>query len=247
MNQLFLDIFFSLPRQGPGDPASTRRAFQSVKAAGAVENILDIGCGVGTQTMDLARISDAPIVTLDFFRIGLDVLAGRVREKNLQDRIAIVHGDMNSLPFKPGSFDLVWSEGAIFVMGFQNGLREWRRYLRPRGFMAITELAWIAGDPPPELQEFWDRQYPAITGIEENISILEKCGYRLLDRFILPEDAWWKDLYLPLEKRVEEARKIQRDEESREILDRMQEEIEIYRRFSKYYGYVFFVMQKMDL
>jgi len=40
---------------------------------------------------------------------------------------------MQALPFREASFDLIWSEGAVYVMGFDAGLAQWRRGSNPAG------------------------------------------------------------------------------------------------------------------
>jgi hypothetical protein len=64
----FYEIFDpSLPRLGPGSPASTRRAFNKLFPDGAPRprRILDMGCGNGTQTLELARLTGGHILAVD--------------------------------------------------------------------------------------------------------------------------------------------------------------------------------------
>ena len=61
---------------------------------------------------------------------------------------------MFNLKFEDGSFDIIWSEGAIFVIGFEKGLREWRRLLTPDGYVAVSELSWLQSDVPKEAKTY---------------------------------------------------------------------------------------------
>src|SRR5262249_11799155 len=75
--------------------------------------------------------------------------AGRTRWTDGSD----YHGQrasMSALDFPDASFDLIWSEGAIYVMGFAEGLRAWKRLLKPHGAIAVTELSWLGPDIPEE-------------------------------------------------------------------------------------------------
>jgi ubiquinone/menaquinone biosynthesis C-methylase UbiE len=95
-----------MPRQGPGDSLSTRKAFLLLKNLPEKPAILDIGCGPGMQTMDIARLTDGSITALDYFQIYLDELKEKVSKAGLSKRITLVQGDMNNLDFKNGSFDV---------------------------------------------------------------------------------------------------------------------------------------------
>lgn len=102
--QFFYEIFdASLPRQGPGDDASTLRALRTLlKLRGEVQSssqpapvrILDIGCGSGAQTLQLARHIDGTIVALDNHRPFLDELESRARAEGLLDKIELHLKDM---------------------------------------------------------------------------------------------------------------------------------------------------------
>jgi ubiquinone/menaquinone biosynthesis C-methylase UbiE len=93
--------------------------------------IADIGCGKGVQTIDLARQTNGQITAVDIHQPFLDSLEQRAAELNLTNHIRILQADMNALPFSPESLDLIWAEGSIFITGFENGLKNWRRFLKP--------------------------------------------------------------------------------------------------------------------
>ncbi|MCK4967390.1 SAM-dependent methyltransferase, partial [bacterium] len=135
---------------------------------------------------------------------------------------------------------------SIFIIGFEKGITEWKEFLKPGGYMAVTEACWLKSNPPQELIDFWMECYPGILMVEENISIIEKCGYSLLEHFTLPEDAWW-DYYNPLQKRIPALReKYSGNDEALELIDATETEIFMYQKYSEWYGYEFFIMKKND-
>ena len=69
---------------------------------------------------------------------------------------------MRQLEFAPGSFDLIWSEGAIYNIGFRAGLEAWRPLLVKGGCMAVSEATWLTEDRPAEARAFWQEGYPAL-------------------------------------------------------------------------------------
>ena len=245
-----MDIFFELhrdiPREGPGDNASTRRAWSLLTDLPDRPRLLDIACGPGMQTLELARISRADITALDTHQPFLDELSRRAAREGLAGRITILNQSMFELDFEPGSFDVLWSEGAIYIIGFEQGLQAWKPLLKPGGCLAVTELSWVKADPPAEPKAFWQANYPAMKMLEENLAILRRAGYRELDHFILPESAWWENYYTPLEQRIALLRKkYQQDAQASQTLDETQREIDLFRKYSAWYGYVFYIMQKM--
>lgn len=245
MEAIFFDIHADLPRQGPGDPASTARAFSMLKGLPDQPHLLDVGCGPGAQTLDLARLSDGPITAVDKYEQFLDNLRERAARQGLTERIVVVQGDMFDLPFEAGSFDVIWSEGAIYLIGFEQGLRSWGRLLKSGGYVAVTEATWLRADAPGELRTFWEEAYPAMQDVEANLRIIEKTGYRLVGHFTLPPSAWWTDYYEPLERRLSLFEDRYRDNpDVMAVVEMERREIDLYRRYSDYYGYVFYVMQR---
>jgi ubiquinone/menaquinone biosynthesis C-methylase UbiE len=244
---VFWEIHQDNPREGPGDNISTRKAFKLLKHLPLKSKILDIGCGPGMQTIELAQISSSLITAVDNYQPFLDTLKSRAEEAEVADRIKVVNQSMFNLDLPHNAFDVIWSEGAIYIIGFQKGLEEWREFLKPRGYIAVTEVAWLKPDPPKILKEFWQANYPALKTVEENSQIIRDAGYLETGRFILPEAAWWEDYYNPVMKRVSMLRaKYAGNPEALQELDAHQKEVALYRHYHDYYGYAFYVMQKPD-
>jgi SAM-dependent methyltransferase len=241
---LFFELFSGLPRQGPGDEASTLRALALVPRTSARTRILDVGCGTGLSSRVLARSTPARVVGVDDHPPFVEELNRQAQALGLADRLEARVGDMRRLDFAPGSFDLVWSEGAIYVMGFEAGLRAWRPLLAPGGHVAVTEVCWMRPDPPPECAAFWAEEYPAIRDVASRLATIEGCGYHTVGHFALPPSSWWDDYYRPLEGNLALFRDRHRGEpDASGLADQVQREIDVWRRYSGYYGYVFFVMR----
>ena len=245
---LFFELFSGLPRQGPGSAAGTARALALVPPLPPSARILDVGCGTGAQTIDLARATPAAIHAVELHEPFVRDLAAKVRRLSLDGRIFPSVGDMRHLAFPPAHFDLIWCEGAIYIMGFDAGLEAWRPYLREDGHIAVTEACWFTAEPPHECREFWDVEYPAIRSIDANRAAVRRCGYELVGDFRLPASAWWDDYYLPICRNLESFRKRHPgDEAAATVAAQTEREIEMFRRYSDAYGYVFFVMRVTTL
>jgi len=244
MTMLFFEMFSGLPRQGPGDAASTLRALALVPGVGPDTRVLDLGCGTGLQTRVLAQHSPARFVAVDNHAPFVDVLNREAERLGIADRIDARVGDMQRLDFAPGSFDVIWCEGAIAIMGVEAGLRDWRRLLVPDGYMAVTEVCWMKPDPPADCAAFWAKEYPAIRDASTLLAVIDEYGYETVNHFTLPPSSWWDDYYRPLQQNVTEFRARHRDEpDAQELADQVQREIDVWHAYSDFYSYEFFVMR----
>jgi len=252
--KFFYEIFdASLPRLGPGDEASTTRAWRTLYAAMARDKdraagpmrILDIGCGNGAQTICLAQHVNGSILAVDNHPPFLDELQRRAAAAGVAAKIQVALRDMHTLTKDDGPFDVVWSEGALFVMGFREGLTACGALLEPGGGLVVSELAWLRPDPPENCRRFWAEAYPAMTSIADNLALIEACGYEVLEHFAQPESAWWEPYYHPLERRLGVLRKqYAADAEKLALMESIQKEIDVYRQYSAFYCNVSYVMRR---
>jgi len=241
---IFFDLHSGMPREGPGNRESTARALAMAGALPPAPRVLDIACGPGMQTMDLAAMLPAAQITaVDMHGPFLEELRRRAQAAGAENRIEAVQSDMAALPFAPGSFDLIWCEGAAYIMGVGNALRAWRSLLRPGGKLALTEAVWLKPDPPEPVRRCW-AEYPDMRNIEFNRKLVSDCGYELLGDFVLPDAAWWDDYYEPMERRIAELlSKYAGDSVAANVLAENREELELHRKYSAYFGCLFLAMQ----
>ncbi len=244
MRKIFFEIHEGLPREGPGNFESTQKAYSMLSNLPAHPKILDIGCGPGMQTLDLIRLTDGSIISIDNHPPFLEVLRKKVVQKGLSDRIFVQEGDMFNLHFEEKSFDVIWAEGSIYIIGFERGLREWKPLLKSGGYIVATEVSWLKPDAPIEIKKFWEENYPAMHDIDGNLKILRRAGYSLLGHFTIPESAWWDDYYNPIENKLVTLReKYKNDDQALQILKIEQQEIDCFREYADFYGYVFYIAQ----
>ncbi|MBW8041059.1 MAG: class I SAM-dependent methyltransferase [Planctomycetes bacterium] len=235
----------ALPRCGPGDNEFTRCAFFAIANPPKYPFILDIGCGPGVQTLELAKISNGKIIALDNHQASLDKLMEQARNEGLEEKIIPKNLSMLDMNFEENTFDIIWSEGALYFMGFQNGLKRCHQLLKNKGYLAVTELVYTADNPPDTVVQFFEDEYPDIKNIEGKIKVIQQEGFNLISNFTLPESAWLNNYYLPIEKELPRLnKKYQGNETALGVFESFRNEINFYREHSKSYGYEFFVMQK---
>ena len=243
--EIFFEIHKNLLREGPGRNEYTRKAFFMLPKI-EKPRILDIGCSPGMPTIELAKISDGYVIGLDNHQPYLDELSKRIKEAGLSDRMKVVNSSMFEMDFPDESFDIIWSEGSIYIIGFERGLKEWKRFLKPNGFLVCHEMTWLKSNPPQEIYEYWKKSYSGISTIPKNLKLIPTCGYKVMEHFLLPEDAWWEFYYEPLERRLQILReKYKDDSNALPVIENEQEEINLYKKYSEWYGSVFYIMKKI--
>ncbi len=136
---LLIDLHRDGERQGPGKASDTRLAVALSGLSGAKDlRIADIGCGTGASTLVLARELDATVTAVDLVPEFLLELQRRAEQEGLADRVTTLAASMAALPFEEEALDAVWSEGAIYNIGFANGIQALRRFLKPGGKKALV-------------------------------------------------------------------------------------------------------------
>jgi SAM-dependent methyltransferase len=242
---IFFEVYESLPRQGPGNRTCAAKAVGLCLELREFPAILDLGCGVGGQTLQLAELTSGSIMAIDSHAPSIERLQAAIAERGLSQRVSAFVGDMARPEQPPGSFDLIWSEGALYSIGLRNALRVCHGLLHPGGYLAFTDAVWRKENPPPVVRASFDLDYPTMGWLDDDVAAIQDCGFELAGHFTLPDEAWWDDFYTPMEARIAELRgKYAKDVEASAILDRLAEEPEMHHRYSDFYAYEFFVARR---
>lgn len=244
--ELLVDLHRGANRQGPGGDAETEKA---IGLAGidrdAPLKIADIGCGTGASTLALARLLNAKITAVDFLQDFMDVLIARAQSDGVEDKITPLCASMEQLPFEDEKFDVIWSEGAIYNIGFKKGVADWKRYLKPGGLLIASEITWLTKSRPSEIQNHWDNEYPEIDTASEKIKVLEENGYTPIGYFVLPEHCWLDNYYEPMGRNFSAFLNRHGDsEEALGIVEAERHEIELYEKYKAYLSYGVYIARK---
>lgn len=246
--ELLIELHRPHDRQGPGGIAETNKAIQLAGLDQSSNlNIADIGCGTGASALQLASTLNAHVTAIDFLPEFIDTLKQRANDLGIADQIKPMVGPMEDLPFKEGEFDVIWSEGAIYNMGFEKGVKEWQRFLKPSGLLVVSEITWLTDKRPEALDTFWNSQYPEIGTASEKMAILEKANYSPLGYFTLPEHCWLENYYEPLQKSFADFLASHADDKNAGALVQAEkEEIALYQRYKAYYSYGVYIAKNLE-
>jgi ubiquinone/menaquinone biosynthesis C-methylase UbiE len=243
---MIYDFFSNTERQGPGSPEITLKALSFINGLTEGSKIADIGCGTGGQTMLLAQNTAGEITGVDVCVDFIDRFNQNFQHQNLRDRVKAVIGNMEDLPFDEEELDLIWSEGAIYNIGFDRGLNLWRKFLKPGGYIAVTENTWFTEERPAEIEEFWQKAYPEIDTISNKIAQMQRAGYLPVACFVVPETCW-TDYYAAMQETHESfLEKYNGDHAAKEFIGYQQHEAALYQKYKAYYGYVFYIGKRIE-
>lgn len=244
--ELLIDLHRDGARQGPGGEDETRLAIALSGLQGSKGlTIADVGCGTGASTLVLARELDARITAVDLFPDFLERLQAEAEHQGLSQKITTLAAAMEDLPFAEASLDAIWSEGAIYTMGFANGIRSWRNFLKPGGVLAVSELTWLTRDRPAELDDHWNREYPEVATASAKFAALEENGYSPIGYFSLGRHCWLENYYLPLQARFSDFLSRHADSDAaRAIVATEANEIALFERNAAYVSYGYYVARR---
>ena len=207
----------------------------------ASPRVVDFGCGAGVASIAIAKAINCHITASDIHKPFLVEVNEHAQRAGLSERIETLLADMADPPIPDASVDLIWSEGAIYNIGFEAGLRRWRRLLRPGGLTAVTELTWLTEHPPQPAVEFWEAEYPAMSHVDANLKKMRSAGFEIIDHFALPTEDW-QNFYGPVEQRIINfGEKHAGNDVALAILDMLQTEVDLWKKHGDSYGYVFYL------
>ena len=234
-------LFGGMEKLGPGGNVHTLNVLRLLPKQFHV--IVDAGCGTGRQTMVLAKELGTQVHAVDSYEPFLNDLTRRARAAGIGHLIQTHCMDIKDIPGVFQHIDLLWSEGAAYNIGFPNALAVWASAINEGGFAVVSELSWLRDQAPAAVREFFSSGYPDMQSIQQNLSVAENTGYKVLTTYTLPDEAWVEGYYDILEPRAKGLMD-HTDSSVRDFAAETVKEIDIFKSSEGSYGYVFYVLQR---
>jgi len=121
-------------------------------------SVVDLACGWGQTTQELAQRSNARVIGVDRNRRAIDYALSSV-PGCLQDRLSFLQADAVEMPLASESQDIVFTQcGLLWIRQTERALQECRRVLKPNGFLVMIEPDYDGMmEYPPEIasRELW--------------------------------------------------------------------------------------------
>jgi SAM-dependent methyltransferase len=235
-----IDLHRGRNRKGPGDSDFSRHILSHLSTLPLKPRIADLGCGSGAGALLLAQHYQNTVMAVDSSSVFIGELKARAKQLGLERLITPIQGDMAQLDWSAGSVDLLWSEGAVYHLGFEQGLKLWRPLLANRGIAVISEMSWFTNNAPDSVIAYWQNAYPRMGTEAGNIDRASRSGFSVLFTHRLPSQAWWVNYYEPLRERMQQ---IEITPITQSVIHETEEEMRMFEKFSDYYGYTFYILQ----
>jgi len=240
LEEAMYKFYDGLETLGPGSEETTIRLFELIPSSSGSINAIDIGCGTGRSSMVLAK-HGVKVTAVDDYQPFLDSLDEKAKKEGLAEQIYTLNLSMDQLKLPSNSFDLVWSEASVYVLGFEKALQTWKKLLKPNGYMVVTECCWTSDSPSKEVSDFWSEEYPGMFTVTEAQRIAEKTGFEVFDTHTLPESDW-ENYYKPQNKRITELEE-GAGPEMEQVIEHTRKEIAIRDKYNSDYEYVAFILR----
>lgn len=226
-------------RHCPGSDAFTTKVLRQIKLKNPEPQIANIFCGTGEQALLLAKTYKKGIVTaVDRDELFFSSIRAKAKENRSGDRVKTQLSSFTDLPFTEESLDLLLSEGAFEELDFGKRLSRWRTYIRPGGYLAMSELCLLADkELPDELYHYFDNAFHnrELESIDYHLAQIREAGYRLHTRFTLPDECWF-EYFDSIKKGM-----------GKQFVSGIEEEQNLYLSYKEYFAYVYFVMRRTPL
>jgi len=234
----FEHVFEGIDLLGPGSIEDTLKAFDAIPLQEG--RLLDIGCGKGSSSLTLAENSQFMVTALDNDEYSLSCLNEKLETLIKQNVPKTICASMSDLPFEKQQFDVIWSEGSAYIIGVSKALESWKQFIKPDGYLVISDLVWLTHSPDQEALDFWQENYADMSTVAERTKMMKNLGYHLVDTFKLSMKAW--DNYLePLKDKLERQPSI--TVKSKALFD-LNRELIIHQKYLGQYGYQIFVLKR---
>ncbi len=253
MERILWEYKDKIRRQSPGSDKYTMLMIEKLKEiikrdADIDENkklnVLNIAPGCGYETLVLAKNLKADIIALDASETFLNKLVKLKELEAIDTNITLMTEDMDDIPLKNDSQDLIWCEGAINILGLKKAIRLWRRLLKNTGYLVVSDYTLKSDYNYDEIIDEIEEFYPEINTLEANIKCAEKHSYKVVDTYVAEDDIWTCEFIDPILKAAAELKeKFSANKSYTKYLDELLSEVNTIIKYRKEIDFVFYILK----
>ena len=161
----------------PGGRASTESLVRRAQITDTTR-VLDVGCGVATTAVEIARRYGAPVTAVDISPVMLERAAANARAAGVAHLVTVEAGDILNLGYADDSFDVVIAEAVTMFVDRARAAEELARVTKPGGRMLATEFFWREPPTPEAKETFLGQVCPGLEfdTIDDWVRIYEGAG-----------------------------------------------------------------------
>ncbi|MBD3198163.1 MAG: methyltransferase domain-containing protein [Candidatus Lokiarchaeota archaeon] len=187
-------------------------------------NILDVGCGSGVPTIELAKLSSGHITGIEINREELHKLEKKIKDSDIGNQVKTIYGSLLEYEFPQNYFDIIWAEGVFHIIGFAKSFKKCYEILKKGGFLVLnTQIT--------KMQEVQDK--------------INTYGYEFFNKYELPNEVWWNEFYKPLEEEINNLIDKNKSLRKNDQIRRYQEEIKMVKSDPQRFNSAFYIFKKI--
>jgi len=226
-------------------PAGKEFSFAAARFAGInpSSRVLDMGCGYGEGSCNLALEFRSKITACDYSQENIDFARKLAVKRNVSHLIDFQVIDLMKADFSKTPFELVLAEGGVLsYLSRPKGLQMASRWLCPRGWFAFSDLIFLSDRVPEEIKKIFEHDIYQYETEQSYRKLITEADMETHFLALVPPSGW-DNYYAHIARRLEDKEGFFADKRIKLAFSR---EIDIFYRYEgyRYVGYLFGVLRK---
>lgn len=233
------------PRSNYSSPAGREFSLAAGRFAllTPASRVLDMGCGLGEGSVNLAREFRSRITAIDLSEENIGFARKLAVKKSVSHLITFTAGNVCEADFSKEPFDLILAEGGVLsFVSREKGLSLAYRWLTPRGWLAFSDLILLAEKMPNDIKKIFGDEKYRYESESSYRKFVAAAGFDIQFMCLVPQSGW-DNYYAHMARRLEDDKGFFGD---KRIKLAFHKEIDVFYRLEgyKYVGYLYCIARK---